>query len=103
VGSRSFGKPVGQYGFNFCDKVFFPVAFTIVNADGEADFFGGIPVDCAAVDDLDHELGDPEEASLAEALGYIRSGSCSAPGAVSASARRTRQPVEGWQQLLGAH
>jgi C-terminal processing protease CtpA/Prc len=104
IGTPTFGKPVGQYGFNFCDKVLFPVSFAIVNADGEADYFGGIPADCAAADDLDHPLGDPAEASLAEALHYLREGSCSATGAVSASVRSTRPGgTDGWHMLLGAH
>jgi len=103
VGTPTYGKPVGQYGFNFCDKVLFPVSFRIVNADGEADYFGGIPADCAAADDLDHPLGDPAEASLAEALHYLREGSCSAPGSVRASARGPRRDTDGWRLLLGAH
>ena len=28
VGDSTFGKPVGQYGFRFCGKILFPVAFT---------------------------------------------------------------------------
>jgi len=103
VGTPTFGKPVGQYGFNFCDKVLFPVSFRIVNADGEAEFFGGIPADCAADDDLDHALGDPAEASLAEALHYLRHGSCRVPGSVAASARGPRRDTDGWRLLLGAH
>ena len=48
VGDRSYGKPVGQYGFDFCDKVLYPVAFLVTNARGQADYFSGIPADCAA-------------------------------------------------------
>jgi C-terminal processing protease CtpA/Prc len=103
IGTPTFGKPVGQYAFNFCDKVLFPVSFSIVNARGEADYFGGIPADCAAGDDLDHPLGDPAEASLGEALHYLRHGSCSSTGSVSASARAPRRETDGWRALLGAH
>ncbi len=71
VGDTTYGKPVGQYGFDFCEKVLYPVAFLVTNARGEADYFGGIPADCAAADDVDHALADPREASLAEAL-YVR-------------------------------
>ncbi len=74
VGDTTFGKPVGQYGFEFCDKILFPVAFTLRNAKGEGDFFGGFPADCPAGDDLDHQLGDPAESSLAEALHVVRTG-----------------------------
>ena len=48
VGDTTYGKPVGQYGFDFCDKVLYPVAFLVTNARGEADYFDGIPADCAA-------------------------------------------------------
>jgi C-terminal processing protease CtpA/Prc len=106
VGDTTFGKPVGQYGLNFCDKVLFPVAFTLRNARGEGDYFAGFAPDCPAPDDLEHALGDPAEASLGEALQFVRSGSCSA---ASRSLRRLgpgerpRVSVSGWQTLVGAY
>ena len=87
VGDRTYGKPVGQYGFNFCDKVLYPVCFLVTNARGEADFFGGIPADCAAGDDVDHPLASPSEASLAEALYVVRNGHCSGVAAAAATAQ----------------
>ena len=45
IGGTTFGKPVGQYGFSFCDKVLAPVSFSIVNADGQGDYFDGIAPD----------------------------------------------------------
>jgi carboxyl-terminal processing protease len=110
VGSRTFGKPVGQYNFDFCAKVLFPVSFVGENAAGEADYFDGIPADCAAPDDLDHAIGDTNEASLAEALSFLRTGRCSATAGAEAEIQ-SRQRVElpepyagdGWRQLLGAH
>ena len=105
IGDATFGKPVGQYGFEFCDKVLFPVAFTLRNARGEGDFFGGFPPDCAAADDLDRQLGDPAEASLAEALHFVRTGACGA-GTRSLGARpastRFDLPKDGRQVLIGA-
>src|SRR5438874_13690601 len=74
VGSTTHGKPVGQLTYNFCDKVLYAVAFKSTNARGEGDYFGGIPADCAAPDDLDHPLGDASEGSLAAALQYLRTG-----------------------------
>lgn len=111
VGERTYGKPVGQYGFNFCDKVLYPVAFSTQNARGEGDFYSGIPADCAAADDIDHQLGDGAEASLGEALRYLRTGSCSAAAAAGARAQSVRRPpverqprfANGWQALLGAN
>ena len=32
VGDTTYGKPVGQYGFDFCEKVLYPVAFLVTNA-----------------------------------------------------------------------
>ena len=111
VGDRSYGKPVGQYGYNFCDKVLYPVAFSTQNFRGEGGYFDGIAADCAAADDLEHQLGDSAEASLSEALRYLRTGSCSAAASAGAHAQSARLlPVErqprfanGWQALLGAH
>ncbi len=79
VGDRTFGKPVGQYVVPFCDKVVAPVSFTMVNAAGEGDFFDGLAPQCVAADDADRELGAADEASLAEALRFIRTGECTAP------------------------
>lgn len=110
IGDRTYGKPVGQYGLPFCDKVLNAVSFALKNALGEADYFTGLPATCPAGDALDRQLGDIEEASLKEAFVYLRTGACTPPPVVDptvpAGARRVRatiQPVDGWQQLLGAH
>ncbi len=108
IGDSTFGKPVGQYGFDFCDKTLFPVAFQLRNAAGVGDYFGGFPPDCEAIDDLDQPLAVAEEASLAEALYFLRTESCSDRSA-AASASRREQPTRfapqtsGWQHLLNAH
>lgn len=106
VGEATYGKPVGQYGFDFCEKVLFPVAFQLRNAAGQGDYFGGFPPDCAAADDLEHDLADPAEASFAEALHLLERGACSpvSEGAAAAQSRRTLPtdaPV-GWRALLNA-
>jgi carboxyl-terminal processing protease len=76
------------------------------NANGQGDFFDGFPADCSAADDLQHQLGDTQEASLAEALHFIQTGSCSASATAAAAAHLRRasgfQPT-GWRQLLGAY
>jgi C-terminal processing protease CtpA/Prc len=110
VGDRTYGKPVGQYGFDFCDKTLFPVAFSTRNANDQGDYFNGLPVDCAAPDDITHALGDTDEASLAAALGFIRTGSCSAVAAAEARAQGLRRPPlsaqphrgDGWKELVGS-
>ncbi len=88
VGDTTYGKPVGQYSFTFCEKVLVPVVFSLKNVNNEGDFFTGIPADCAAGDDLAHQLGDPAEASYAEALTVIRTGACSARAEGAAAAQR---------------
>ena len=106
VGDTTYGKPVGQYGFTFCEKVLVPVAFSLKNVNDEGDFFDGIAANCSASDDISHQLGNPAEASYAEALTYIRTGGCSerAEGA----ARALRAPFSfaprptGWAALLNA-
>jgi C-terminal peptidase prc len=96
VGSTTYGKPVGQSLFNFCDKVLYAVTFAARNARGQADFFSGIPADCPAPDDLEHALGDTREGSLAEALRYLRAGSCSASAAAAARAQSALRPAGRW-------
>jgi carboxyl-terminal processing protease len=105
IGDRTYGKPVGQYGIEFCDKVLAPVAFSLVNADGQADYFDGIAADCAAFDDVEHDLGAADEGSLAEALHYIRTGSCSArpEGTRTLRARPAMHRATGWQSVVNAH
>ncbi|HVQ32185.1 MAG TPA: S41 family peptidase [Vicinamibacteria bacterium] len=110
VGDTTYGKPVGQYGYDFCDKTLYPVAFETRNARGEGDYYTGLPADCAAADDLDHQLGDPDEGSLAEAIEYLRTGTCTATASVAAKAHAARQarhgsgqPKDGFRQLVGAY
>lgn len=113
IGSDSFGKPVGQSRFEFCEtEILRPVTFKIVNADGEGDYFDGIPPTCAAEDDVLNQLGDTDEASLAEALYYLENGgTCSPATSVKASIEMARkqalQPephplvTDGWDVLTG--
>ncbi len=78
VGSATFGKPVGQSAFSYCDDEFLlrPVTFETVNALGEGGYFDGLGVTCNASDELAFALGDPDEASLASALQFIGTGRC---------------------------
>jgi C-terminal peptidase prc len=109
VGDRTYGKPVGQYSFDFCDRVLHPVSFSARNARNEGDYFEGIPADCGAPDDLAHALGDPAEGSLAEALRYLRTGACSSTATAAARAQARRRPArqphqaDGWQSLVVAY
>ena len=44
--------------------------------EGMTDQTDGLPADCAADDDLFHQLGDPEEGMLAAGLAYLGAGDC---------------------------
>lgn len=105
VGDRTYGKPVGQYGFDFCEKVLYAVAFENRNAAGEGGYFDGIPADCPASDNLDWPLADPHESSLSEALYYLGNGECS-PESQSAlrglRAQARELPVTAWERLRNA-
>jgi carboxyl-terminal processing protease len=84
IGARSYGKPVGQMGFDRseCDWLLMLISFQLVNADGTGDYFQGLPdanyrgASCLAADDLLHPMGDPAEASTAAALAWIDGGTC---------------------------
>lgn len=109
IGSTTFGKPVGENGFDFCSSVLYPMTFNMLNAAGEGNYFSGFAPTCPAVDDLNHPLGDASEASLAEALYYIANGNCGASAAAAARAlaraEALRPSVEhyGWQNLVNAY
>jgi C-terminal peptidase prc len=106
VGTTTYGKPVGQYGFNFCDKVLAAVSFSLVNADGQGDYFDGIAPTCTAADDPEHDLATGDEASLGEVFRYIRTGQCSTPPTAGAEARSLRERpgrAYGWQSLVNAY
>ena len=69
-----------------------PVAFALVNAEGQGDFFGGIPPDCAAADDIEHDLGAADEASLARRCTFIRTGAAARRDDVARRRARRRAP-----------
>ncbi len=85
IGDNSYGKPVGQYGFRICERMLWPVAFSVQNARGQGDYYNGFAPDCRAADDIGHALGDPRETSLATALAWIANGTCPVAATGSAS------------------
>lgn len=92
IGDTTFGKPVGQLGYVFCEKILRPVSFRTANAVGDTDFFDGFAPDCAAEDDIDLALGDPAEDSFAEALTYLQTGECSAVAKSAPSSASAPKP-----------
>lgn len=82
VGANSFGKPVGQFGFDLaaCDLRVRAVAFQTVNANNQGEYYSGlasvVPNTCRAGDDITRPFGDPQEASIAAALDFLAGRAC---------------------------
>jgi C-terminal processing protease CtpA/Prc len=76
VGDDTFGKPVGQVGLEFCEKILRPTAFQTLNANDFGDYFFGLPVDCAAPDDLNVAVGADDDPNIEAALSYLQTGAC---------------------------
>jgi len=82
VGDTTHGKPAGMniWGYPFPSNsnpdpdykyVFAPITFEYVNASDEGHFYEGMVPDVMASDDITHDFGDPEEASLKAAIGVL--------------------------------
>ena len=84
----------------YWERVLRTVAFSLDNADGDGDYFTGIPVDCPARDGWEKALGNPDEASLATALALMTTGSCPAEILAAPAQARTRSLP---QDYLGLH
>ncbi|MGC6400381.1 S41 family peptidase [Sphingomonas sp. FW199] len=98
VGTNTFGKPVGQIALDraACDDRLRVVAFATQNRDRQGEYFNGLasvlPRTCQAGDDFTRPLGDPSEASVSAALGFLAGRSCTpiSSGGATASASRFR-------------
>ena len=78
VGSTTLGKPVGQLGIEFCEKILRPTAFETVNSNEEGRYFDGLAADCPAIDDLLIAVGDNTDQNLTTALTFLETGACPA-------------------------
>ena len=88
VGDNTFGKPVGQIGLEFCEKILRPTSFKTTNADLDGDYFDGLPVDCSAADSLDIPVGDAQDPNIVAAVSISETGACpvaSLPGGQQAA------------------
>ena len=111
VGDRTFGKPVGQIGIEFCGAVLRLTAFESVNADGNGGYFDGLPADCAVPDDLTVPVGDDADSNLQAALGYLATGACPPAPALQKRAdeeslwRPRLEELRGppWREFAGAY
>jgi C-terminal processing protease CtpA/Prc len=76
IGDTTYGKPYGFEPFDNCGTTYNAVNFESVNSLGVGGYTSGFAPTCPVADDLDHALGDPNEARLKTALGYIAAGQC---------------------------
>jgi len=75
VGSKTYGKPCGMNVWYYKKAyAFVPITFEYTNANDYGGFFDGIPVDIAAADDITHDFGDRNEASIAAAINFLEGG-----------------------------
>ena len=93
VGANTFGKPVGQVGIEFCEKILRPTSFRTANALGDGDYFDGLPVDCPAADDLDIPVGDDSDPNVIAAVSIATTGACPAPAASSQALEVRVEPL----------
>jgi carboxyl-terminal processing protease len=95
IGANTFGKPVGQVALDrsACDDRLRAIAFSIKNSANSDAYYDGLAtavrVTCAAADDVTKPLGDPQEASVRQALDYLAGRTCTpiATGQASLSVR----------------
>ena len=106
IGTTSYGKPVGSYGFRYEGYVISPISFRVVNAEGVGDYFGGIPVNSQIPDDLSVDFGNVEEDCLKEALYYIETGNFNGSGSRKAInpyiQEKNLNLMKGWRAEIGA-
>jgi len=109
VGGSTFGKPVGQLGLQFCDKILRATAFETRNANDEGGYFGGLPVDCAVEDNLLIPVGDDTDPNVEAAIHLLENGSCPIAAASAIQKpdtqdqeKRLRRGGPTWRKLTGA-
>jgi hypothetical protein len=108
VGSATLGKPVGQLGIEFCEKILRPTSFETVNSLDEGGYFDGLPATCSATDDLRFAVGDDEDPNMLAAVTLLDTGACPSSTSVAVQAKPLlRLPPAGsrarpWQALAGA-
>lgn len=80
IGDNTFGKPVGSFPLSSFNRVLsqndvelVPITFATANADGNADYFDGFPVDLSVGDSPQYAWGDPRDFRLAAALDLVES------------------------------
>ena len=101
VGANTFGKPVGQVGLEFCEQILRTTAFQTLNANDFGDFFFGLPVDCAAPDDLSVAVGAEGDPNIEAALTYLDTGACPPASVPAAQLKLEATPPSPRLELMG--
>jgi len=76
IGATTHGKPVGMGGQSYGDYVYWLINFSIVNVNGDGDFYDGIAPTCEAEDNFNYPRDDSNENMLKEALYFVDNGLC---------------------------
>lgn len=71
IGQQTYGKPVGAFPIQIDKYTVYLASFVIRNADGQSDYFDGMPVDITATGSSIPDIGNPNETLLAAALQNI--------------------------------
>lgn len=107
IGNNTYGKPMGMNVFSYPSEspmyAFLPITYKTRNADHHGDYFDGLPADIFAMDDLSRGFGDPEEASLREALQFIAWGVIAKGTTWPYESPQPRDEMRGLRQVIGSH
>ncbi len=103
IGTNTHGKPMGMNAWTYADYAFLPITFKIKNADDYGDYFEGLPVDLTAPDDTSRLFGDPQEASLQQALAFITTGVTKSMPITDIPYKQPREYMTGLRAFTGAH
>jgi hypothetical protein len=102
VGEDTYGKPVGMYVFTSPSYkwAFVPISFRMINANGDGDYYNGLPIDIAANDGINIPFGNKNEPSLNAAISFLEEG---ATASKSISTQKVLYPhLKGLQSEIGA-
>jgi hypothetical protein len=105
VGQDTYGKPVGMYAFtdDANQYAFVPVSFSLMNAEGVADYFDGLPVDGSAADGIRYPFASGQEASFQQVLHHIENGSFDVTKAAYPVRPVNRVDYNSLRDEIGAH
>jgi hypothetical protein len=76
IGGTTCGKPYGFFPQDNCGTTYFAIQFQGVNNMNFGNYPDGFTPTCSVADDFSHALGNPSEAQLDMALGFLATGTC---------------------------